>query len=281
MAGEGEEILGRKGKDNDLGLMLSSVEKAIFRILAEEQDGFWEGLLLAIAPADRRFLKLKIMVAQDHPMPWDLMPEVRSVLVLFLKFKEFVLSENSVGDLPARSWGKAYESTNRLLVRLMEGVSEVLMEKGYEAVLTPPTHNFDRERLISLWSHKHLGYLANLGTFGRNCQLITPLGCGGRLGSLLTDCPLPYTPTWNLGEMCLGKRGGSCNKCVEACPVKALEEEGIQRFSCFKRLEENILNSPTLKGLNSSTHVCGKCVVVCPAKAQSLPEGLLYVRVTS
>jgi epoxyqueuosine reductase len=259
--------------------MLSSIEKTISSILNQEQDGFWEGLLLAIAPADERFLKLKTMVAQDHPMPWDLMPEVRSVLVFFLKFKDILLHENKVGDLPAKSWGMAYESTNRLLVRLMEGVSRVMMEGGYKTVLTPPTHNFDRERLISLWSHKHLGYLAHLGTFGRNCQLITPLGCGGRLGSLLTNCLLPSTPAWNHGEMCLGKRGIECNRCIEACPPRALTEDGIKKQVCFQRLQENIRSAPTLKGLNPSTHVCGKCVVVCPAKAESLPEGLLYIRV--
>ncbi|MBT8332616.1 MAG: hypothetical protein KJP06_09865 [Deltaproteobacteria bacterium] len=55
---------------------------------------------------------------------------------------------------------------------------------------TGPTHNFDEDILMARWSHKHLAHLANLGRFGAHCMLITPEGCTGHLGSLVTEADL-------------------------------------------------------------------------------------------
>lgn len=255
---------------------MDEIKGSVLKV-SRKGGNFWKGVLLASVPADDRFYILKDLVASDHLLPQDLLKDAKSVLVFFVAFKEELLSMNMDGELPHRSWGIAYEATNQLIEEFLQSIKEGLQQYGYRSVTTPPTHNFDKERLISLWSHKHLGYIANLGTFGLNCQLITPLGCGGRLGSLVTEAPLPETPKWSKGELCLGKRGVSCQKCIQICPVSALELNGIKRSLCFKRLCYNIERSPALTGLQPTTHVCGKCVVVCPAKCNSIPDGIMYL----
>lgn len=238
--------------------------------LVEKESGFssegglWREPILASARVDDRFLKLREMAAPDHLMPWELLPGAQSIIVFFLPFRLELLRENRHGQEPARSWGKAYVQTNELIAKISREMSCLLEKDGYASAVTPPTHNFDPVRLMSRWSHKHLGYLAGLGRFGQNSQLITPSGCAGRLGSLVTEADLGDHPV-ELGEQaCLHKAGKRCLKCLERCPVGALSLDGIDRSRCWERLKSNREKTPSLAGLPENTHVCGKCVVMLP-----------------
>lgn len=248
---------------------LQEVGDLLLRIVKEEsarspQGGLWRKPLLASARVDERFLKLKEVAAPDHLMPWELLPGARTLLVFFLPFRMELQRENRRGQEPARSWGIAYVQTNELIARISREMSHGLEKAGYASAVTPPTHNFDPIRLMSRWSHKHLGYLAGLGRFGQNSQLITPSGCAGRLGSLVTEADLGDHPL-DLGEQaCLYKAGRHCLKCLERCPVGALSLKGIDRKRCWARLKSNREKSSSLSGLPETTHVCGKCVVMLP-----------------
>jgi epoxyqueuosine reductase len=99
---------------------------------------------------------------------------------------------------------------------------------------------------------------------GINAQLITPSGCAGRLGSLVTDADLGNSPLVQATELCLHKRGAKCLACVKRCPVKAVTETGIQRRRCWQRLNANQIHGEQLRGFAASTHVCGKCQVLVP-----------------
>jgi hypothetical protein len=48
-----------------------------------------------------------------------------------------------------------------------------LEKSDFRSVILPPTHNFDEKKLISDWSHKHIGFIAGLGKFGLHQMLIT------------------------------------------------------------------------------------------------------------
>ena len=76
---------------------------------------------------------------------------------------------------------------------------------------------------MSDWSHKHVAYIAGLGSFGRHHMLITDKGCCGRIGSVVTDAAIPATPRSDR-ERCLFKADGSCGKCLERCPILALKD---------------------------------------------------------
>ncbi len=229
-----------------------------------EGGGWWRAPLVAAAPADGRFAALPAIAADDHLDPRDLLPEARSVLVFFIPFKKELVRENKPGGLPCRNWGLAYVQTNALIERLSRALSERLSEGGFRSGLTPATHNFNEEKLAARWSHKHLGHLCGLGRFGTHCMLITPAGCAGRLGSLVTEAELPDSPLIETREACLLKAGRECGRCIDACPVSALKVKGFERRDCWQRLKQNRAELPYFADLPESTHVCGKCAAAMP-----------------
>ena len=227
-------------------------------------EGWWQRPLLASAPIDERFDILPQITFNEHMHPHDLLPSAKSLIVFFVPFKRELEKENKKGDRPCRNWGLAYVQTNDLINRLSRELEKLLITKGFKSGLTPATHNFDEAILMARWSHKHLAYLANLGRFGTHHMLITPAGCAGRLGSLVTEADLGDHPVMDADEACLLKVGKKCGKCMEACPVDALHENGFERQKCWNRLNENrdILNY--FSDLPETTDVCGKCAALMP-----------------
>lgn len=66
-----------------------------------------------------------------------------------------------------------------------------------------------------------------MGTIGRHSLLITPqFGSMVWLGCILCDAEIE--PDEMLGNVCV-----RCNKCVQACPVNALENEEIDQQRCW------------------------------------------------
>lgn len=225
---------------------------------------WWRKPLLATAQVDDRFHILPKIASDEHLLPGDLLPSAKTLIVFFVPFVKALIDENSPGKFPCRNWGVAYEATNALIGLVAEEIREQLAVHSYNSALTPATHNFDEVKLISRWSHKHLAYLSGLGRFGVNAQLITPSGCAGRLGSLVTEAELGNNSLVQSQELCLHKANKECLKCLKRCPVGAVREEGIDRQRCWTRLRLNLKKTEALAGLQETTHVCGKCVVDLP-----------------
>ena len=232
---------------------------------AAGEKNIWRTPLSVTAKADKRFDILPEIAADDHALPGDLLEAAKSVIVFFVPFMKELVKENHKGDIPCRNWGLAYESTNSLINNLCGQIKLFLKDAGYNSVLIPSTHNFDFKTLMARWSHKHLGYVAGLGRFGVNAQFITPSGCAGRLGSLVTEAELGDSPLVTEKELCLYKNGHECLVCVKRCPVGAVSAEtGIDRQKCWARLNSNISTTEELAGLEQTTQVCGKCQVLLP-----------------
>jgi epoxyqueuosine reductase QueG len=227
-------------------------------------EGFWQTPLLASAPIDERFDILPQVAFNEHIHPHDLLPSARSLVVFFIPFKRALVKENKKGDRPCRNWGLAYVQTNDLIERLSQELEKLLSAEGLKSGLTPATHNFDEKVLMARWSHKHLAHLANLGRFGTHRLLITPAGCAGRLGSLVTEADLGDHPVIETDEACLLKAGKKCGKCIEACPVDALAESEFKRQTCWARLNENRDILDYFSDLPETTDVCGKCAALVP-----------------
>jgi epoxyqueuosine reductase QueG len=253
---------------------MAAVDMAALRQVAEEYvaaepgrlgaAGWWRAPLMAAAPVDERFEALSRIAADDHWRPRDLLPEARSVIVFFLPFTKDLVRANREGPDPTRDWGVAYVQTNDLIGRLGQRLADFLLSRGFRSGLTPATHNFDEQKLMARWSHKHLGHLVNLGRFGTHNLLITPAGCAGRLGSLVTAAELGDNPLAAGREACLLKAGKECGRCIPACPVKALKVAGFGRRECWERLKRNRAELPHFDDLPETTHVCGKCAALMP-----------------
>lgn len=233
-------------------------------------DDYWRSPLVGVAAAeDPMFALLPRVVDPEHAMPGDLLSGARSVIVFFLPFLREVGSANDAsGRMAARGWAEAYVATNSLIGEICLRLSDHLADAGHRSAVTPATHNFDAVKLVSRWSHKHLGYIAGLGTFGIHHMLITSAGCCGRLGSVVTTMPLPRTSRPDR-EFCLEKAGIECSACVPKCMRDALGAEPFDRRACYAQCLENDKNHADLPLVD----VCGKCAcgVPCSHEAPNLP----------
>ncbi|MFQ5892479.1 MAG: epoxyqueuosine reductase, partial [Candidatus Methanofastidiosia archaeon] len=188
-----------------------------------------------------------------------LLKDAETAISYFLPFEKEIPLSNVGGDNSSRKWALAYVETNKLIVDLNKALSEKLKELNFDSFTLPPTHDFDREKLISDWSHKHVAYIAGLGNFGLHQMLITERGCCGRLGSLITNAKIKPTERTNK-EFCLYKHDKSCEKCVEKCTFGALKIDYFDRHKCYEVLLKNDRFHSDL----GTTTVCGKCVCVVP-----------------
>ncbi len=217
-------------------------------------DYYREPLFGYASASDPIFSQFKTVVGENHLLPDDLMPEAQTVFAFFLPFRKEIVENNRSGNLASREWAKVYIDTNRLISKIGSELQFALSEKKVRLVSQPPTYDFDKEKLISNWSHRHIAYACGLGTFGRNNLLITAKGCGGRLGTAVLDVPLEPSPRPQLIHHCFHDNNG-CSYCQKNCPVRALSGSVFKRQNCYRQL---LLNDQTYQDLELCD-VCGKC----------------------
>jgi epoxyqueuosine reductase QueG len=220
----------------------------------------WKEPLIAYADADDiMFSKLKEAVSETHLLPHDLLDDAETVVAYFLPFEEYIPNSNIENRHSSKEWATAYIETNKIIAEINKHLKEKLQESGYSLEVVPATHNFDTEKLMSDWSHRHVAYIAGLGKFGLNNMLITEKGCCGRIGTVVTNIKIQPT-TRQDKENCLYKHNGSCKKCVDRCVNNALKLDEFNRHLCY---EMCLTNGETYKDMGLAD-VCGKCLVKLP-----------------
>jgi len=237
-------------------------------------EKMWRQPLVAALSAKNPLLpKLKEAVAMDHLFPEDILPGAKSIAVFFIPFETGIIKSNIQGEAASPEWARAYILTNELLSFINEAVEKELNQYGYRVGKVAPTHNFDEKTLISRWSHRHIAWMAGLGTFGINNMLITSKGCCGRLGSLVTDAEssdlgIPEESSGGpSAEKCLYKINGSCGVCQKRCPVKAYGESGnFDRQNCYQLC---LKNAELYQQTIGFADVCGKCMVGLPCSSKA------------
>lgn len=239
------------------------------RIKQKQFPNWWRDPLLATAEADDRFDVLPKIAAGNHMLPGELLKTCHTVVVFFIPFSAKLADGNAGGKFASDAWGLSLALTNGLIQDISEFISDFFVGYGYKSELTPATYNFDPESLTAPWSHKHLAHIAGLGRFGINAQLITPSGCAGRLGSLVTEVQLGDNPLVEEKELCLYKAGNECLRCLKSCPVHAVTLKGIERHRCDKRIKVNRKRFATKPDVADDIEVCAKCVAGMPCSLQS------------
>ena len=133
------------------------------------------------------------------------------------------------------------------------------IEKNFSCVAVPipcdtPYEYWDSEKMEGrgLLSMKHAAVQAGLGSLGKNSLFINGrYGNMMTLGAIITDLELPSD---SLSEsICID----NCQKCIEACPVKAIENGFVNQKLCRKHTY-----GKTERGFD--TVDCNKCRTVCP-----------------
>ena len=222
----------------------------------------WKEPIIRIIPAaNEKFKILKKAVSAEHLMPYDILSDAKSIISFFIPFQENIVESNIKGIMASKEWATAYIKTNDLIKTINDKIETLMEKNGYKTGKIPATHNFDEEKLISNWSHRHIAYIAGIGTFGINNMLITKNGCCGRFGSIIINYELKeYGQINEVKEKCLNKLYGNCRICHKKCVAHVYEDNNFNRFKCYKQCLENAKHHEK----TGYADVCGKCLVGLP-----------------
>lgn len=210
--------------------------------------------LVGFAPADRWDDPLYDSLVPPQYRPKAIIPDTRTVIVIGIPVHLPVLE-----TAPSIFYNEAYKTINTLLDGHAYRLAELLNTNGYASVAIPRdgygSIQVIKEKPVVFFSHRHAAFFAGLGTFGVNNMVLTPeYGPRVRFASVFTTAALP--PPGVMTESLCTK----CMKCVEICPVNALDCEDYpggltDKKTCASRAEQLY-----------QRHIspCGFCIKVCP-----------------
>lgn len=190
-------------------------------------------------------------------------PEFKSALVFlfsYAKFKSLLndyYKKREKRTLKIASYALAFEGHdyhNILKKRLQLIANDLLLEH--------PTLKYKLSLDVHPVLEKDLAYRAGLGFFGKNSLLINrELGTYFLIGSLLLSEKLPLKIKKIQENPC-----GNCNKCIEACPTKAIDKKS-RTIDCSKCISYNTTTPHgdiLSKGKTDMFFGCEICQDACP-----------------
>jgi epoxyqueuosine reductase len=138
-------------------------------------------------------------------------------------------------------------------------------------MLSPQWKRMPSEKYVyaSTWSERHAAHASGLGTFGLSDGLITPRGKAMRCGSVVARIQVPPTKRTyqNHQAYCLFHAKGTCKKCAERCPAKAISEAGHDKVKCKKYMHPQIDDYvKTRYGFQG--YGCGLCQTGVPCESK-------------
>lgn len=174
---------------------------------------------------------------------------------------------------PSERWARSRKYGEAFNDALHEHLVAALRGAGISAVA--PTglpdwrvHRSERSGFTSPWSHRHAAHVAGLGTFGLCDGLITPAGKAMRCGSVVASVDIPPTPRPydSPHAYCLYYVKGTCEACMQRCPVGAITPDGHNKDICKTYVLETMTHY-VKQHFGFEAYGCGLCQVDVPCES--------------
>ena len=157
--------------------------------------------------------------------------------------------------------------------KIGEFIIDLLLHENYKALSPMLSPLWENKKSVkydyaSTWSERHTAYVCGLGTFGLSDVLITPVGSAMRCGSVIAKINIEPTirSYTNHNEYCLYYKNGSCMKCAERCPAKAISNKGHDKRKC-REYQRNIAGKYIEQKYNIDSRYCGICQFGVPCES--------------
>lgn len=250
----------------------------------ETDEPAWEEALIGFASgADKIWQQYKEYIGAFHWTPWEIYaqyhpetparPDELAVISWVLPQRERVRRANRrVGKYPSPEWARTRVYGEEFNAELRRGLADSLQEAGHPAIAPMLAPNWTwlkskRFSFASTWSERHAAHACGLGTFGLCDGLITSKGKAMRAGSVVAKVPLEPTPRpySHHRAYCLFFAQGTCGKCIDRCPVRAITESGHDKEKCQQHLAST--REYVKKTYKFEGYGCGLCQVGVPCEA--------------
>jgi epoxyqueuosine reductase len=206
-----------------------------------------------------------------------LLDDVKTIIVIGIGYCKTSDRLESIKDnevyFSSSSWGIDYHQVLREKMQLMVDY----LKSNYLNVKTKITVD------TSILDDRYMAYKAGLGFYGKNGLLINDtLGSYFFIGCILTDLYLEIDKPLN--KTCL-----KCNKCIDICPGKAINNSGILNAKeCLSYItqKKESLSHEEKQIMNNCIYGCDLCQRVCPhneniniVNSEFKPTGIEFINV--
>jgi len=247
-------------------------------------DPAWDDALVGFASgADPIWQQYKEYVGPFHWTPWEVFSqhcpdspagaEELTVVAWVLPQREAVRKANRrARRYPAEEWARIRVYGEEFNAALRRHVADRLRRAGHAAVAPMLVPNWtvvksERFSYASSWSERHAAHAAGLGTFGLCDGLITAKGKAMRVGSVVARISIQPTPRpySDHRAYCLFFADGTCGKCIDRCPARAISKRGHDKEKCRRHLVRS--REYVKKTYRFEGYGCGLCQVGVPCEA--------------
>ena len=247
-------------------------------------DPAWDNVLVGFASgADQIWQQYKEYVGAFHWTPWEVfnqhrpqepaLPEELSIVSWVLPQREAVRKANRrTKKYPSEAWARIRVYGEEFNAALRRHVVKCLEQAGHAAIAPMLVPNWTivkskRFSYASSWSERHAAHAAGLGTFGLCDGLITAKGKAMRVGSVVAKISIEPTPRPYADHRayCLFYADGTCGKCIDRCPARAITEAGHDKEKCRQHLARSRVY--VQKTYKFPGYGCGLCQVAVPCEA--------------
>ncbi|MFW9921922.1 MAG: 4Fe-4S double cluster binding domain-containing protein [Candidatus Thorarchaeota archaeon] len=200
---------------------------------------------------------LAILSDSNYPLP--VIEGFRFAISIGIKLSDKIIDE--LIDGPTKEYAQHYSEINSKLDNLANNLVKFLNELGFHSIAIEASKVMDKVTHRANFPHKTAAILSGIGWIGKSNLLITHVyGPRVRLVTILTDAPLIADQPQRESNC------GSCQECVDICPVKCLSGKlwefgdsreklyDVEKCSDFVHKQEKIVGKP----------ICGLCIRVCP-----------------